>query len=243
MRFTCVLKVLTAVGTSGLIVLAGTPANAGHAKPAVRTITTKMSGPFGLDVVSSRTALVAEGDSGEVTAVDLRNGRQRRLISGLTAPSGVAAMHGKLYVLLGGPGEGAPARTKYPPASVLVARPNGSGVRVLANLMTYELKHNPDRQPQFDESGKPYDALSNPFSMTATKWGLLVADGGANDVLKVNPRTGKVSTFFVPPNPRTKQCLAAGGQANLGVKGCDSVPTGVAVRGNHVYVSTLGAEK
>jgi hypothetical protein len=79
--------------------------------------------------------------------------------------------------------------------------------------------------------------------VTATKWGLLVADGGANDILRVDPRTGRVSTFFVPPNPLTKQCRAAGAQANPGVKGCDSVPTGVAVQGKHVYVSTLGAEK
>src|SRR4029453_9634302 len=87
-----------------------------------------------------------------------------------------------------------------------------------------------------------YDALSNPFSMTATKWGLLIADGGANDVLRVNPRTGRISTFLRPPTPRTKECPAPGAQANPGTIGCDSVPTGVAVRGDHVYVSTLGAE-
>ena len=69
--------------------------------------------------------------------------------------------------------------------------------------------------------------------------GLLVADGGANDVLRVNPRTGKVSTFFVPPTAKTPACLAEGAQANPGTVGCDPVPTGLAVHGRYVYVSTI----
>ena len=126
---------------------------------------------------------------------------------------------------------------------MLVARSDGSGVRVLADLMKYELRHNPDGQARVDpDTGAPYDALSNPFSMIATRWGLLVADGGANDVLRVNPRTGRVSTFFVPPTARTRACLAEGAQANPGTVGCDPVPTGLAVQGRYVYVSTLGAE-
>jgi hypothetical protein len=52
-----------------------------------------------------------------------------------------------------------------------------------------------------------------------------------------------VSTFIVPPNPRTEECLAPGAQANPGTIGCDPVPTGVAVLGRYVYVSTLGAEQ
>lgn len=96
---------------------------------------------------------------------------------------------------------------------------------------------------QFGPDGVPYDALSNPFALTLSRYGLLVADGGANDVLKVNPRTGHVSTFFVPPNVTTvKACLAAGAQGNPGSVGCDPVPTGVTVVGRSVYVSTLGAD-
>jgi len=240
------IRTAAAVGSSALMVLAAAPAQAsgGHGGPPVRTITSNLDGPYGLDVLSSKRALVAEADSGEVTSVDLRTGRQRVLISGLAAPSGVAAYGGKIYTVLGGPNEeGTPPPSKFPPASLLVARSDGSGVRVLADLLKYELKHNPDRQVQFNpETGAPYDALSNPFSMIATKWGLLVADGGANDVLRVNPRTGKVSTFFVPPTAKTPACLAEGAQANPGTVGCDPVPTGLAVRGRYVYVSTLGAE-
>ena len=247
MRFTSALKMAAAVGTGALTVVASLPAHAGgHGSraPVVRTITTKLDGPYGLDVLSRHVALVAEADSGEVTAVNLRSGARTTLISKAAAASGVAWHHGKIYVVLGGPGEdGKPAPSKYPPASVLVADRNGKNVRVLADLLKYELRRNPDGQKQFDKSGKPYDALSNPFSMTATRWGLLVADGGANDVLRVDPRTGRVSTFFVPPNPRTKECLAKDAQANPGTIGCDSVPTGVVARGRYVYVSTLGAEK
>ncbi|MBM2618453.1 ScyD/ScyE family protein [Actinoplanes sp. LDG1-06] len=248
MRITHALKLSAAVGTGALMVVAGVPAYAGggHAgKAPIRTVTTGLDGPFGLDVVSPHAALVAESESGEVTAVNLRSGARTTLISKIPGAAGVTASRGKIFVVLGGPNpEGPPPPpSKYPPASVLMADRNGKHVRVVADLLKYELKHNPDGQKQFDKAGKPYDALSNPFSMTATRWGLLVADGGANDVLRVDPWTGKVSTYFVPPNPRTKECLAKGAQANPGTVGCDSVPTGIAVRGPYVYVSTLGAEK
>jgi DNA-binding beta-propeller fold protein YncE len=241
-----VIRAMTAVGTGALVLLAGLPAQAssGHTAP-VRTITSGLDGPYGLDIVSSRTALVAEGDSGEVTAVDLKSGAQHTLISGLAGPAGVASIAGKIYVVQGGgaaPDAPAPPPSKYPPSSLLVADSHGGHLRVLADLMAYELKHNPDGQTQFGPDGIPYDALSNPFSMTATKWGLLVADGGANDVLRVDPRTGKISTYFVPPTAKTTACLAPGAQANPGTVGCDPVPTGVTEVGPYVYVSTLGAE-
>ena len=53
--------------------------------------------------------------------------------------------------------------------------------------------------------------------MTSYPRGLLVADGGANDVLRVNPRTGRVSTFFVPPT--VKHQVPAAREANPGTDG------------------------
>ena len=246
MKFTHALRSLAVISTSVLTVLASSPAHAstGNTRPPVKTITSGLDGPFGLDIQSSTRAVITESDTGEITAVDLKTGAQRTVISGLAGPSGVATHADKIYVVLGGGGpEGAPSPSAYPPASLLVANKDGTGVRVLADLMAYELKNNPDGQVQFDPSGAPFDALSNPFSMIYTKWGLLIADGGANDVLKVDPRTGKISTFFVPPTAKTPECLAPGAQANPGTVGCDSVPTGVAVHGKYVYVSTLGAEQ
>jgi hypothetical protein len=247
------VKAFAVIGTSALTVLASAPAHAsaGHSRNPVRTITTGLEGPLGLDILSSKRALVAESgaaaNTGNIVSVDLRTGARRTVISGLTSPAGVASDGYRIYTVLGGgggPDEGPPPPpSNYPAASLLVADNNGKHVRVLADLMKYELKHNPDRQKQFAPDGTPYDALSNPFSLVSTKWGLLVADGGANDVLRVDPRTGRVSTFFVPPNPRTAECLAPGAQANPGTVGCDPVPTGIAVHGKYVYVSTLGAEQ
>lgn len=242
------LNRLTVVGTSVLTVLAGMPAHAsaGHSHPPVQTITSGLDGPFGLDILSSKQALITESDAGEITSVDLRSGAQRTVVSGLPGPAGVASYGDKIYIVLGAGGgeEGAPPPpSAYPQASVLVTDRKGKNVRVLADLMAYEVAHNPDQQVQFNSTGEPYDALSNPFSMIATKWGLLIADGGANDVLRVDPRTGRVSTFFVPPTAKTPECLQPGAQANPGTVGCDPVPTGVAVQGKYVYVSTLGAEQ
>jgi hypothetical protein len=244
MTFTHAIRALTVVATSALTVLASSTAGAaaGQAPSPVRTITSGLDGPYGLDIRSPGRALVAEGDTGEITAVNLRTGAQQTLISGLPGPAAVAGDAGRIYVALGAGGpEGGP-EPAYPPASVLVANADGTGVRVLADLMAYELEHNPDGQVQFSPSGEPYDALANPFAMVATRWGLLIADGGGNDVLRVDPRTGRVSTYFVPPNATTPACLEPGAQANPGAVGCDSVPTGVAVAGRYVYVSTLGAE-
>ena len=63
-------------------------------------------------------------------------------------------------------------------------------------------------------------------------------------MLRVDPSTGRVSTFFVPHTVTdVKACLAPGAQSNPGTVGCDPVPTGVAVSRGSVYVSTLGAEQ
>ncbi len=235
-----------AVGVSALVVLAGLPAQASDPlEPAVRTITAGLNGPYGLDILSTRTALVAERDSGAVTAVDLRSGAKKALISGLAGSAGLATTGGRIYVLQGGggtSGKATPPPSKYPPSSLLEADSQGGHVRVLADFKAYELAHNPDGQVQFAPNGTPYDALSNPFSMTASSWGLLVADGGANDVLRVDPSTGTIATYFVPPTAKTPACLAKGAQANPGTVGCDPVPTGVTQVGRYVYVSTLGAE-
>jgi hypothetical protein len=159
----------------------------------------------------------------------------------------VAARKGKVYSVLGVPGgDGGPtpAPGKYAFGSVLRTKVSTGRTKVIANLLSYELRHNPDHQKQFNSSHQPYDALSNPFSVTSYKRGLLVADGGANDVLRVNPRTGKVTTFFVPPTVKPSEvpaCGAPDAQANPGTVGCDPVPTGVTYARGSVWVLTLGA--
>jgi hypothetical protein len=123
-----------------------------------------------------------------------------------------------------------------------IAKPGGPVIRTI-DLLAYELEHNPDGQVQFVD-GQPVDALSNPFSVLAQHDRVLVADAGANDVLAIDKRSGRISTFFVPPTVKQSEnpLCTPEAQANPGTKGCDPVPTGV-VQGPDglLYVSTLGA--
>jgi hypothetical protein len=203
----------------------------------------KLDGPFGLQkAVGHRGFVVAENVSGQLTRV-FKDGRQRVLVRRIAGAAGVAADADHVYAVVGGPNEeGQPPAGAFAPSSVVRTDYQGKHTKVIADLLKYELAHNPDGQVQFVD-GKPVDSVSNPFSMTMSPWGLLVADGGANDVLKVNPRTGRVSTFFAPPTVKdVKACQAPDANANPGTVGCDPVPTGVDVVRGKVYVSTLGAE-
>lgn len=240
--------------TTASALAAPTPstADAPPSSPVGRVVAEGLAAPFGLAVGRAGSVLVAEAGAGQVTRVD-RRGRTSTVVSDAPGVAGVASRGPFVWSVLGGPpppdeqarltpGAARGAAAPYAPTSVLRTNLDTGRTVVIADLEDHELAENPDGQQQLVD-GVPVDALSNPFSMTLTPRGLLVADGGANDVLRVDPRTGEVTTFFVPPNPRTPECLADDAQANPGTVGCDSVPTGVAYRGGAVYVSTLGSER
>jgi len=242
-RSRAALVSLVALGTAGAVTAVPPASAAAGGGSAAAVVTRKLDGPFGLQkAVGHRGFLVAESVSGQVTRV-FKDGRKRAIFGGAPGVAGVAASPNRVFAVIGGPSEeGAPSGGKYGPSKVLRMDYRGGHATVIADLMKYELAHNPDGQVQFVD-GKPVDALSNPFAMTWSRFGLFVADGGANDVLKVNPRTGRVSTFFAPRTYKdTKACQAPDANANPGTRGCDPVPTGVQVIGGSVYVSTLGAE-
>jgi hypothetical protein len=242
----------TAVAVAGAVLVVGPVASAsaggggGGGDDAVTTIAGGLDGPRQLSEYPGDRLLVAESDSGEVSAITQSTGAVETLLSGLYSPQGVDHAHGLLYVAVGGPPppeEGAPPP---PPgaafASLLVAEPGG-GVLQTIDLEAYELANNPDGQVQFVD-GVPVDALSNPFAVLAQRDRVLVADAGANTVLSVDPHSGEVSTFFVPPVVTPDEVAACGEfPNNPGTVGCDPVPTGIA-EGPHglLYVSTLGAE-
>lgn len=234
---------LVAMGTAAAVV-AVPPATAVGAREPGTAIAKRLDGPFGLQKARGGHPglVVAQSVSGKVTRV-FRSGHRHTILRGVPGVAGVAAGPRRVFAVIGGPSEqGEPSGGKYGSSRLLRMGYHGGHVKVIANLMRYELRHNPDGQVQF-VNGKPVDALSNPFSMTWSRFGLFIADGGANDVLKVDPRTGRVSTFFVPHTVTgVKACLAPGAQANPGTRGCDPVPTGVQVRNGSLYVSTLGAE-
>jgi len=236
-----------ALAVAGLVASTGTAtahadgSSKGGPRDPVTVVAEGLDGPRQLS--SWRGGLVvAEADSGEVTAVDPRTGRTRVLVDDLVAPQGVVGVGGKLYIATG---EVAPDEepTAGNTSGLMVARPGGTA-RMFADLTEYELRVNPDGQTQFDPEGVPLDALSNPYHVIRdrSRHGfLLVADAGANAVLGVD-RRGRVSTFFVPPTVTTGPCATVPNNNESGV-GCDSVPTGLAHGpGGLLYVSALTAQ-
>lgn len=230
---------VVALTALGVVAVPGL-ASAGTGGSSITTVAPGLSGPRQLNEYTSNKVVVAEADSGEVSSVDLRSGQVKTLLSNLYNPQGVDYANGLLYVAVGSPpppeeGGGAGPEPGQASAALLIAKPGGKIVKTV-DLLAYELKHNPDGQLQ--EGGG--DSLSNPFAVLAQRDRILVADAGANDVLAVNPRTGKVSTFFVPPVVTDGVCADAPNNGDL--KGCDPVPTGLAEGPDGlIYVSTLGA--
>ena len=245
MRRSVAIASAVAIGTAGAVAGLQSTSVAAGGGPSVAVVTKGLDDPFGLKNAKEHAGmLVAESTSGQVTRV-FNSGRKKTILGGVPGVAGVAGGPNRVFAVIGGPSDGgSPSGGKYGPSRVLRMSYNGERVKVIANLLRYELRHNPDGQRQFNAAGAPFDALSNPFAMTWSKFGLFVADGGANDVLKINPATGKVRTFFAPRTFKdTKRCQAPDANANPGTRGCDPVPTGVDVVGNSLYVSFLGAEQ
>ena len=98
----------------------------------------------------------------------------------------------------------APARTR--PARCCAPTRGTARTKVpIANLERLRARRTTPTARSSSSRRRAVDALSNPFAMTKHCEGLLVADGGANDVLLDQPRTGKVSTFFVPPTVKRRR--------------------------------------
>lgn len=224
------------------VALVATPASAerapSKAAAGIAVVTSGLDGPRQISSNGGRL-YVAESDSGEITRINPRTGAAAVVLRGLASPQGVVKAGGKIYVATAGSPPDAPVAGARP--AVMVARPGGKP-RLFADLLAYELKKNPDGQTQ--SQAPDADALSNPYFLLrdrSRKGFLLVADAGANAVLKVD-RRGKVSTFFVPPTQTTGDCADVPNN-NASGKGCDSVPTGLAYGPDGtLYVSALTAE-
>ncbi len=245
-------RALTVLAVAMAVVASPAVASAGGG--GVTTVADGLDGPRQLNSYTSGKLVVAESDSGEVSSVDPRTGQVRTLVSGLPTPQGVDFRDGLLFIATGEPapdgpppevvaesqgygGSGCQASPTAGPSSLIVARPDGQIVKRW-DLLCYELRNNPDRQP-FEQE----DAVSNPFSVHVQANRILVADAGANAVLAIDRRTNKISTFFVPPLVPTAQFPECEGRNPAGFDGCDSVPTGVTQdKHGNIYVSTLGSD-
>lgn len=243
MRKNPVLVLAAAACTAALV---STPAVAEHRPAAavaathVKALASGLNGPR--EVSTSHGMLyVAESDTGQITQINPRTGAKRVVVTGLASPQGVVRIDGKIYVATGGAEDSGPGAQEAP--AIMVARP-GHKAHKFADTLAYELAHNPDGQLQFGADGKPVDALSNPYFLLRDRSPhgfLLLADAGANAVLKVS-RSGKMSTFFVPPTQRTGAC-ATTPENKPGTFGCDAVPTGLAYGPDGLlYVSALTSE-
>jgi len=244
-----VWRVLTTVATASCVALSFAPSASAHGRhrPAPRPIQVVaggLEGPFQVARASGGKLLVTESGAGRIVTVDPRKrGKVRTVVGGLgpNAASGAVQVGRRVAIVTGEADPSAPAGP-YPGSSVLLAY--RGKVTVFADLLAHELRYNPDGQTQFGPDGAPLDALSNPFSLLAEKGrhgGVLVADGGANAVLRVSSK-GRVSTFFVPPTVNTGACA---GRPNNDARttGCDAVPTGLAHGPrNTIYVSALTGE-
>lgn len=191
------------------------------------------TGPCGVNAEGGKACY---GKSGAVTR--LKDGAQRRLIKGLpsyagedgaaaTGPHDVSVLGRadslKLFVTVGGfvTEDGGPRAVSGDDRFSSLLRAQGGEVKRVADLLAYEEKNNPDGQ-QID---------SNPYSMVASKGKLVVADAGANDLLKV--KRGEISTLAVFPDRAVE---GPGGETVQ----MDSVPDAVAkAPGGAYYVGEL----
>ena len=210
----------------------------------VTVITSGLDGPRELSSTGGRF-YVAESDTGEITGVSKKGGAQTLEVKNIFTPQGVFKTGGKFYILSGAAD---PDATPPPPpgaGSKLLVAKSGKKAKTFANLLTYELRHNPDNQTQFLPDGTAPDSLSNPFYVTKDTWPggfLLVADGGANDVLRVNKK-GRTSTFFVPPAVTSGDCANQKQNDDQFGNSCDAVPTGLAFGPDgNLYISALTSE-
>lgn len=136
----------------------------------------------------------------------------------------LAMLDGTVYITSGGWIE-VPGADPRPKTAAVVRVAEGETTQV-ADLWAFENENNPDG----------FVKESHPYGVAVHDGALLVADAGANDLLRVDPATGEVSLVAVfdglpgmIPND-----LRGGAQEN------DPVPTGVTVdEGGNIYVSFL----
>jgi hypothetical protein len=234
----------------------GVPSAAAHhggPGKGVEVVASGLDNPRGLDLAGD-TLVVAEsgrggagpcvpgpsgtpvclGATGAVTAVDVRHGGQRRLLSGLpslagaggaeaTGPSDVSFGRKGLYLSIGFGAPGTPAaRTELGPGAEHLGQikllTRDGRLQLVADMVPFETTVNPD----------PGAIESNPNSIDAKGRGIVVADSGGNDVLKV--RHGAIEVLgLLPPVTETWPAGApfpGGPPAGTPVP-ADAVPTSV----------------
>lgn len=180
------------------------------------TIATGFDGPQGLLVANDGNIWVA--DTTHVTKV-MPDGSKSVVatlptVVGPEGPVGgsrLVFVNGMLYVSNSEWDMSVHGDTIVPNTAAILKVANGS-ITTVASTGDYEKANNPNGD----------NVASHPYDMAVGKDGsIFVADAGANDLLKVNPTTGAISTVAVfPPFPNN---------TGVGPPVSQAVPTGVVV--------------
>jgi hypothetical protein len=197
-----------------------TPAVASATASSVTMVATGLNSPRGLIWSGEGGFLLAEagkggsgpcgpgplgtmcvGRSGAVTRI--QNGTLSRLVHlpSIALPDGSFAFgthdvgsdgDGGIYAVIGLAGS-PDTRKQWGPKGALLGHlvrvTRGGGIRAIADLAAYEASHNP--------AGGPVE--SDPFGLLVREESILVADAGANDLLRVG-HEGRISTVAVFPD-------------------------------------------
>lgn len=176
------------------------------------------------------------GNTGSIVKI-APDGTKTTVVSGLfsivsndgeaNGPSGVAYDNGSLWVV----GSFQTSGEITPTAGLLKADISTGKTTFVADLQAYEAKNNPD----------PNLVDSNPYGVAVGKDGMVyVADAGGNDLLKVDPATGNISTVAVFPGVPLPNIPETANPDRGGAHEADPVPTGIDVaEDGHIFVGFL----
>ncbi len=248
------LIAVTCVAAAAALVVQG-PASAHRGSPEPEVVSADFAAPFNLEVTRAGV-LVADGFIGGVFRVD-REGEVSPLVPNVVGAAGVAtARGGKLLAYTSSVGD----ENGFTSTELhIVGR---HGFHAVADTLAHENAENPDQSIHYgltdptkcqaqalEAVGFPvsYHGLldSHPYSVAAYRGKWVVADAGANALLKVD-NGGNVRTLAVlPPQPApiTQEAADAFGLDPCvvgAVYDFESVPTDVEVgRDGFLYVTTL----
>lgn len=217
------MRLSTLVSGAGSLALAvsltAAPAQAHRPPPGPQVVTDGLAGPLTL-AVGDRDLYVTQSFAGTLSKVDKR-GRVRTIHQLQLPPDagelvGVAHDRGSTYHV----------ETDYSGASgptSHIVRTSSKGKRTIVSddLMAYEAAKNPDGRKRYGFRGLDADCSaelaeletqigaplndykgiveSHPYQLDVHRGSIFVADAAANAVLKVNARTGAISTVAVIP--------------------------------------------